>query len=109
MMDYIFVAECDLEEMPKDFFDKEQYLTNEEKSKILKYMKAGECFSYTSYEVSDYVTGEKTEHADNMYTDGKYCWTFGIMYAFEKYDIPLEKEFIECVLKGVSKCQDLKE
>ena len=75
------------------------------KSVIAEYMrKYGPC-AFTSEPVYDKLTGEKVFGADNAHTDGKYIWYETEIYHFNKYNIKLNDDFIEHVLKQ----QNLKE
>lgn len=70
-----------------------------EKNKIVDYLKKFKASLFTSDPVVDIFTGAVVADADNGYTDGRYTWFKSEVYYFEKYNLKLNKDFIEYVLE----------
>ena len=68
-------------------------------NKMLDYLKSGIVISAMAHINHDVFTGEKIPYEACVYTDGKYRWTSEIIYYVEKYNLILEKEFINHILK----------
>lgn len=76
--------------------------TEEEKKKILSYLKCYRAIAFTSQPVFDIFTGKQVGAADNGRSDGEYMWYESEIYHFEHYDMRLQKDFIEHVLKRIA-------
>ncbi len=102
----LFAFDKSVKEMTIEDFKK---ITSEkeisEKRIILEYMRKYEPCAFTSEPVYDKLTGGKVFGANNGHTDGKYFWFESVIYHFDKYNIKLNDDFIEHVLKQ----QNLKE
>lgn len=72
----------------------------DEKATVLSYLKKFEAASFTSAPVVDAFTNEIVADADNGYTDGEYTWYESEVYYFDKYDLKLDKDFIEHIKKA---------
>lgn len=72
-----------------------------EKNTVLKYLKkySEDCVAIACV-ATDYVTGETLNESILSYDDGVYCWTNEEIYLFEKYNLKLNDDFIEHVLKN---------
>lgn len=69
------------------------------KEKILEYFKKYSADAVTLTRCAiDYVAGKNLLNSVLCYTDGTYIWTNEEVYHFKKYDIELNKDFIEYVL-----------
>lgn len=81
-------------------FKTRQYST-EDKKNIISYLRSFEPCKFTSEPVIDVFSGEKISDADNGYSDGVYTWYESEIYYFEKYDLDINKSFIDyvCVKK----------
>lgn len=73
--------------------------TEEEKEKILSYLKHYRAIAFTSQPVFDVFTGKKVGAADNGRSDGEYMWYESEIYHFEHYNMRLQRDFIDHVLK----------
>ena len=47
----------------------------------------------------DVISGEKIDRTLCMYNDGEYAWRSDIIYYVEKYNMRLEEDFVNKVLK----------
>ncbi len=74
--------------------------SKEVKEKILEYMKKQDVFSYTTAPVFDVYTREKTGEYDNGRSDEVFYWHESTIYYFEKYNLKLNKEFIDHIMKA---------
>lgn len=81
----------------KSYFDK---LENPNKKKILSYLKNSSFeSSCTTEKVFDYVEKKITDIPMVSYCDNKFYWDDREIYYFEKYNLKLNDDFIEYVLK----------
>jgi hypothetical protein len=73
---------------------------NSNKQEILKYLK-NSLFesSCTTEKVFDYINNKRTDIPIVAYHDDKYYWDDRYIYYFEKYNLKLNDDFIEYVLK----------
>ena len=68
------------------------------KETVLEYMKKqGKHYAIAAGPAKDHFTGKSTGITEECFTDGVYCWTFGTMYHFEKYNTPITPEFVDHV------------
>lgn len=95
------VFEKGLNKCPIEYFtNNQQVLTNQQKEKLVEYLKKGEEYGFTSQPAQDFVTGEVLgDEVDNLLTDGQYFWSFSTAYHVDKYNIKLLDEFVDYVLK----------
>lgn len=70
----------------------------EGKQRILNYLKNGVKDGVRCSGIYDYVKDEPKFDTIHLFTDGEYFWDSEEIYHFEKYNIPLEKEFLQKVL-----------
>lgn len=70
-----------------------------EKKKLLEYLKKFKASMFTSAPVVDVFTGSVVADADNGYSDGRYTWYKSEVYYFEKYNLKLNDNFVRYVLK----------
>ena len=70
----------------------------EGKEKVLRYLKNAEEDGVRCAGIYDHVEKESTMKTIHLYTDGEYYWTSEEIYHFEKYNIPLNKRFLQKVL-----------
>lgn len=70
-----------------------------EKKKILQYLKSFEPDCAAGMLLVDEITGEETSNGVMGYEDGMYYWDTREIYHFEKYDMELQNDFIEYVMK----------
>ena len=68
------------------------------KAEILSYLRRFDDWAFTSQPVYDIYTGEKVADSDNAKTDGIYTWYVGEIYFFGKYNLALNRDFIEHIL-----------
>lgn len=66
----------------------------EDKQLVLNYLKSFKPSWFTSASVTDPILQKRIAKADNLYNDGVYEWSEGEIYLFEKYNMPLNSEFI---------------
>ena len=71
----------------------------EEKQKIIRYLKSIEPCLFTTAPVEDPFTGEEVRETDFGYSDGVYRWYECDIYCLEKYNLTLTDEFREYVKK----------
>ena len=71
---------------------------NEDKAKILNYLKAGKITSVSPSACYDVISGDKIKLPLQMMTDGKYAWRSDVIYYVEKYNMSLLNDFIKHVL-----------
>ena len=69
-----------------------------EKHIILDYLNSFEAEAVQTRSITDYFMNKSLSDSVECYTDGKYIWTSEDVYLFEKYDIELNRDFIEYVL-----------
>ena len=69
------------------------------KKAILKYLRSYEPVAFSTAKVFDYIAEKETDVQAVLYTDGEYKWYESEVYHFEHYDLRLNDEFIEYVLK----------
>lgn len=85
--------------------DNDEFIKNISKNEILNketvlnYLKQSPEYAFTSEPVKDYYTGEIVYDANNARSDGEYIWYESEIYHFEKYNLKLNDDFIEHVLK----------
>lgn len=70
----------------------------EGKAKVLRYLKDGLNDGVRCSGIFDYVKGESTMDTIHLFTDGEYYWDSEEIYHFEKYNIPLDEQFLKKVL-----------
>lgn len=70
-----------------------------QKEAILKYLKAFKPSWVTSISVQDMVTKTIINKADNTFDDSVFEWSEKDIYHFEKYNMPLNPDFITHVVK----------
>lgn len=75
-----------------------------EKSEILNYLKSFDIAWFTSARVLDEKTNSYIKKADHLYNDKKYEWSESEIYHFEKYNLVLNEDFVDSVLKKIN-CQ----
>ena len=80
------------------YTDRKSGCTENERSRILKYMQSGKGFCAAPSIRTDIVSGEPLPVYDFDLTDGKYLWNSAATYYFEKYDFDLSDEFKKHVL-----------
>lgn len=71
----------------------------ENKDKILKYMKKFRPSSSAPAIVTDVISGEKLSISLDCSNDGVYAWRSDVLYYFEKYDLRLDADFVQHVLR----------
>ena len=78
------------------FVDKNVYQGEEIKNKqlILKYLKSFKPSWFTSAKVIDNISKKALSAVDNLYDDGIFEWSESEIYHFEKYNMPLNDNFI---------------
>ena len=73
--------------------------TQEEKAKIVSYLKGGYEYVYYlgfSYDRFDSNTPDEDMGSSEL-TDGAFSWPFGLAHYVEKYNIELPEEFLEVI------------
>ena len=70
-----------------------------EKETVLKYLRNGKDTAAYAGIAKDILTGEEIPGQWLLLSDGVFEWSTDEIYYFEKYNIKLEDEFIEYVLK----------
>ncbi|MCR5484548.1 MAG: hypothetical protein K6F09_03025 [Clostridiales bacterium] len=83
------------------YFDKAVFCGDKIKDKniILNYLYSCPRTWFTTGRVIDHVKNVQIEtRVDNVRSDGEYEWSETDIYHFEKYDMPLNDEFINHVL-----------
>lgn len=75
----------------------------ENKEKILKYLRSGKNDGVRCSSIYDYVKDDTTFKSTYLFTDGEYKWDSEEIYHFEEYNMKLNEEFIQKVLKHPSK------
>lgn len=66
------------------------------KAQVLEYMGNQEFLeAIRASHIYDYVKDIRTTITNKTYTDGEYFWTEEEKYHFERYNLELEKNFIE--------------
>ncbi len=85
---------------PEEILKNTERLNEEDKNKILHYLKSFSVYGYTSPPLVDKIANIVIDEddANNLYTDGVYTWFALDVIYFEKYNITLKKEFKEYVL-----------
>ena len=71
---------------------------NKDKKIILEYLKKGTVTSVSPSILIDVIDNKTKINNLCMMNDGKYAWRSDLIYYFEKYDLELQKDFIEYVL-----------
>lgn len=70
-----------------------------QKDEILQYLKSFQPDCSAGMLLQDEITGELLKFGVNGFEDGNYYWDSREIYHFEKYNMQLEKEFVEYVLQ----------
>lgn len=70
------------------------------KNDILEYLKSGSDDGVLCSSVFDYVISRSTGDTVHCYTDGEYFWDDREIYHFEKYNMKLDDEFVNHILKN---------
>ena len=65
----------------------------ENKPLILQYLKSFKPTWFTTGRLIDNISGKKIDIVDNSYDDGVFIWSESDIYHFERYNMPLSKEF----------------
>lgn len=73
--------------------------TIEEKSRVLAYMKSFKPDCAAGMSLKDEMTGEVLDSGVSGYEDGVFYWDTRHIYHFEKYNLKLNDDFIEHVLR----------
>lgn len=73
-------------------------LNQQEKSKILDFLRHGEYYAVASGYVLDHKTKKYTDQTLVCYTNGHISWTNEDFYNFENYDEIFDKKVIEYIL-----------
>ena len=79
-----------------DFFEKAPYVYQE---KIVRYLKNGHCYASTTGRERDVFTGEIIPKEIAILTDAVYFWDSLLYHYVEKYNLRLEKEFEQHILR----------
>ncbi len=74
-------------------------LPEDKKSKVLSYLKSFKPEAIRCSLIKDYVKGFQTKLSIYVYSDGEYDWADDEIYHFENYDIELNPDFVEKVLR----------
>ena len=99
-----YILKNGLNRMPIDFFMNNNEMSLNEKKAIMAHFEKGKRIVYAFVPSVDMVTGEKiSEKNDDLYSDGVYSWNYSLPYHFEKYNIELDREFIDYVLGLVAR------
>lgn len=69
------------------------------KKEVLKYLRSGKDDGIRCSTLFDYITQTLLTPSVKLYTDGEFYWDDEEIYHFEKYNMPLNEEFIKKVLK----------
>ena len=72
--------------------------TNYEREKILRFLESGEPFGVGG-RVQDVFMGEYTPLENAILEKDGYEWAITEAYHFEKYNLPLNEDFVNYVLK----------
>jgi len=91
-------AEYDSEENAK-LIDNISTNEIEGKGTVLQYLKNGSDAGVRCSAVYDFVERASTGKTIHCYTDGEFEWDDSEIYHFENYNLRLEDEFIEKVLR----------
>ena len=96
---------CNYKELPKggnlSLLDNIDFKA-ERKEEILQYLKNEKFFAGTRCStLKDFVKNENTHLPTYAYSDGEYFWDDEETYHFENYDMRLNDEFINRVLKEI--------
>ena len=86
----------------KSLLDHRKPLPQDQKEKVLRYLKTGRPCGIRCSLIYDYVERYQTVTSIYGYTDGEYGWDSEDIYHFRKYDIELDAEFISKVLASGS-------
>ena len=95
-----YITEFNIDDMSKDDFD--LHISSKPvlyKNDILKYLRSFSECAFISEPVRDKYTNQIVYDADNARSDGEYTWYESEIYHFEKYNLKLNDDFIEHVLK----------
>lgn len=71
----------------------------DKKEHILKYLKSFDPDSAAGMSLIDEITGEPVGSGVNGYEDSEFFWDSREIYHFENYNLELNQDFIEHVLK----------
>lgn len=71
---------------------------SERKNDIINYLKNGKDDGVRCSSVYDYIGDFSTGNTVHCYTDGVYQWDDTEIYHFEKYNLKLEKAFVDSVI-----------
>ena len=71
---------------------------NSNKSKILEYLNGFDPVAVRCSHIYDHVADQRTNLSTFIYSDDVYKWNSSEIYHFEKYDMELDKDFIEYVM-----------
>lgn len=71
----------------------------EKKADILTYLKKVNVMAAAPGYAIDVFTGNRIQEPLYAYSDGEYIWRSDTIYYFDKYNLRLEDDFIEHVLK----------
>lgn len=69
------------------------------KKTIAEYLKNGKHIAESPARLVDFMTGEPLRMPLSMQSDGVYSWRSDIVYYYEKYNLKLNSDFIDHVLK----------
>lgn len=69
------------------------------KHNVLKYLRKGKITSCSPARIYDVLTDQVINIPLNCMTDGIYAWRSDVIYYFEKYNLKLDDDFINYVLK----------
>lgn len=91
-------AEYDSEEEAK-LLDNISEHEIESKEIVLQYLKGGTDAGVRCSAVYDFVENASTGKTIHCYTDGEFEWDDSEIYHFENYNLKLDNEFIEKILR----------
>ena len=72
----------------------------EHKNTILKYLRSFNEDCVSAGKVFDEIENKQVDIALISYTDGEFYWNEADIYYFENYDLKLEDDFVQKVLKN---------
>ena len=80
----------------KDFVCSDSY---EGKEDVVEYLKMGDIHLISPSLVVDEITGKRTDWTSVHMNDGQYSWSSRFLYHVEKYNIRLQPEVEEDILR----------
>ena len=80
-----------------------QKLPYENQKNVVEYLKSGQIHIATTARIVDALTGETTNQTLVYMNDGKYSWSNRLIYHIEKYNLRLQRDVEEDIIRRRNK------